>query len=134
MTNAHESMCGGYLPVNKELLITGIQSNNLMKKVACIFFLIQLSLFARFEEVHWKEKFKDTKDVTNYYILPMIVSGGQNYYILPMIVFGGQNYYIRRSCTMTKGIHKTLHTNFRHELCKLTVKCGTATTVSFTSI
>ena len=77
VTYANDGLCGGHLPLNKDFLIAGIQSNNLMeKKKACIFFLIQLSLFARFEEVHWKEKFKDTKDVTHYYILPMIVSRG----------------------------------------------------------
>ena len=32
VTNAHGSLCGGYLPLNTELLITGIQSNNLMRK------------------------------------------------------------------------------------------------------
>jgi hypothetical protein len=35
------------------------------EEAVCIFFLIQLSLFARFEEVHKKEKFEDTTDMWN---------------------------------------------------------------------
>ena len=32
VTNADGALCGGYLPSNKELLITGIQCNNFMRK------------------------------------------------------------------------------------------------------